>query len=166
MSKVYLDTETCGLHSQIVLLQYAEEDGPIVLHEVWRRPIHETLTLIEWLCEHTIVGFNLAFDWFHIVKCYTTFRLADPNWIPCEHIEEIALLEPKGQDGPCVKPVSALDLLLHSRKGPYQSLMAWRMPWRRNSKIGSNSMTSTSPRAPTRMLLGGRCSIDAIVTAP
>ncbi|MHB9044443.1 MAG: hypothetical protein ACYC35_00750 [Pirellulales bacterium] len=124
MSKVYLDTETCGLHSQMVLLQYAEEDGPIVLHEVWRRPIRETLALIEWLCEHTIVGFNLAFDWFHIVKCYTTFRLADPNWIPCEHIEEIALLEPQGQDGPCVKPVSALDLLLHSRKGPYQSLMA------------------------------------------
>ena len=124
MSKIYLDTETCGLHSQMVLLQYAEEDGPIVLHEVWRRPIRETLALIEWLCEHTIVGFNLAFDWFHIVKCYTTFRLAEPDWIPCEHIEEIALLEPKGQDGPCVKPASALDLLLHSRKGPYQSLMA------------------------------------------
>lgn len=123
-SKVYLDTETCGLHSQMVLLQYAEEDGPIVLHEVWRRPISETLSLIEWICQHTVVGFNLAFDWFHIVKCYTTFRLAKPDWIPCEHIEEIALLEPKGKDGPCVKPASALDLLLHSRKGPYQSLMA------------------------------------------
>ena len=124
MSKVYVDSETCGLHSQMVLFQYAEEDGPIVLHEVWRRPIRETLALIEWLCKHTVVGFNLAFDWFHVVKTYTTFRLADPDWIPCEHIEEIALLEPKGQDGPCVKPASALDLLLHSRKGPYQSLMA------------------------------------------
>ena len=39
----YLDTETCGLHSMMVLLQYAEEDGPIMLHEVWRRPIRETL---------------------------------------------------------------------------------------------------------------------------
>lgn len=124
MTKVYLDTETCGLHSQMVLLQYAEEEGPIALHEVWRRPIRETLNIIEWLCEHTVVGFNLAFDWFHIVKCYTTFRLANPDWIPCEHINEIAMLEPKGQDGPCVKPYSALDLLLHSRKGPYQSLMA------------------------------------------
>ena len=124
MSKVYLDTETCGLHSMMVLLQYAEEDGPIVLHEVWRRPVHETLRLIEWLCEHTVVGFNIAFDWFHIVKVYTIFRLCDPNWIPQEHIDEIALLEPKGQDGPCVKPVCALDLMLHSRKGPYQSLMA------------------------------------------
>ena len=60
MSKVYIDTETCGLHSMMVLLQYAEEDGPIRLHEVWRRPIRETLRLIEWLTEHTVVGFNLV----------------------------------------------------------------------------------------------------------
>ena len=124
MSKVYLDTETCGLHSMMVLLQYAEEEGPINLHEVWRRPIRETLALIEWLTEHTVVGFNLAFDWYHIAKTYTIFRLADPAWVPREHINEIALLEPQGQDGPCVKPACALDLMLHSRKGPYQSLMA------------------------------------------
>ena len=124
MSKVYIDSETCGLHSMMVLLQYAEEEGPIQLHEVWRRPIRETLRLIEWLTEHTIVGFNLSFDWFHIAKTYTVLRLADPDWIPQEHIDEIALLEAKGQDGPCVKPACALDLMLHSRKGPYQSLMA------------------------------------------
>ncbi len=124
MSKVYIDSETCGLHSMMVLLQYAEEDGPIHLYDVWKRPIRETLRLIEWLCENTVVGFNLAFDWFHIVKVYTTFRLADPDWIPEEHIDEIALLEPQAQGGPCVKPANALDLLLHSRKGPYQSLMA------------------------------------------
>jgi len=124
MSKIYIDSETCGLHSQMVLLQYAEEDGPIVLHDVWTRPIRETLQIIEWFCENTVVGFNLAFDWFQIVKTYTTFRLANPDWIPHEHINEIAMLEPAAQDGPCVKPANALDLLLHSRKGPYQSLMA------------------------------------------
>ena len=73
MSKVYLDTETCGLYSMMVLLQWALDDGPINLHEVWRRPVHETLRLIEWLCEHIVVGFNIAFDWFHIVKVYTIF---------------------------------------------------------------------------------------------
>jgi hypothetical protein len=124
MDKIYLDSETCGLHSMMVLLQYALNDGEIVLHDVWKRPIRETLKLIEWFCEHTVVGFNLAFDWFHIVKTYTIFRLANPDWIPEEHIHELAMLEPKGQDGPCVKPANALDLLLHSRKGPYQSLMA------------------------------------------
>jgi hypothetical protein len=124
MSKVYVDSETCGLHSMMVLLQCAEEDGPIHLYDVWKRPVYETLRLIEWLCENTIVGFNLAFDWFQIIKVYTTFRLADPDWIPEEHIDEIAMLEPQAQEGPCVKPANALDLLLHSRKGPYQSLMA------------------------------------------
>jgi hypothetical protein len=122
--KLYLDTETCGLHSMMVLLQYAVEDGPIALYEVWRRPIRETLALIEWICQHTVVGFNLSFDWFHVVKVYTIFRLCDPDWIPEEHIDEIAMLEPQGQDGPCVKPAAVLDLMLHSRKGPYQSLMA------------------------------------------
>ena len=57
-------------------------------------------------------------------RLYTIFRLCTADWIPQEHVNEIALLEPKGQDGPCVKPASALDLLLHSRKGPYQALMA------------------------------------------
>ena len=50
--------------------------------------------------------------------------MANPDWIPQEHINEIALLEPRVQDGPCVKPASALDLMLYSRKGPFQSLMA------------------------------------------
>jgi len=124
MSKVFIDSETCGLHGMAVLLQWAEEDGPITLHEIWRHPIHETLKLIEWICQHTVVGFNLAFDWFHIAKTYTIFRLCNPDWIPEEHINEIAALEIQGQDGPCVKPVAALDLMLHSRKGPYQALMA------------------------------------------
>jgi hypothetical protein len=122
--QIFIDTETCGLHSMMVLLQYAVEDGPIVLYEVWRRPIRETLALVEWICRHTVVGFNLSFDWFHVCKIYTIFRLCDPDWIPEEHINEIAMLEPRGQDGLCVKPAAALDLMLHSRKGPYQSLMA------------------------------------------
>lgn len=121
--KLYLDSETCGLFGMPVLFQYAVEDGEIVLFDIWKRPIHETLRLIEWFCEHTVVAFNLVFDWFHVCKLYTIFSLCDPNWIPEEHIDEIALLEPDGQDGPCLKPAGALDLLLHSRKGPMQSLM-------------------------------------------
>jgi hypothetical protein len=107
-----------------VLLQYAVNDGPITLYNVWKEPIRKTLALIEEFCEDTIVGFNLAFDWFQIVKTYTIFRLCNPDWSPQEHINEIAAKEMEGRDGPCVKPASALDLMLHSRKGPYQSLMA------------------------------------------
>lgn len=121
---LYFDSETCGLHGFPVLFQYAVEDGPIVLYELWREPIQKTLDLIEWMCGHTMVFFNATFDMFHICKVYTVFSLCDPNWIPMEHIEEIAQLESKGTNGPCVKPIATLDLLLHSRKGPYQSLMA------------------------------------------
>lgn len=122
--RIYLDSETCGLHSMMVLLQYAIDDGPITLYDVWKNPVGETLDKIEQICKHTVVGFNLVFDWFHIQKIHSIFSLCPKRWIPEDHIEEIALLEPLGQQGLCVKPANALDLLLHSRKGPYQSLMA------------------------------------------
>ena len=124
MKRLFFDSETCGLHSMPVLLQYALESGPISLYDIWLRPVGETLDLIEWMLTHCMVGFNLAFDVFHLAKLYTIWRLLPRDWIPVEHIDEIAMLEPQGQNGPCIKPANALDLMLHSRKGPYQSLMA------------------------------------------
>jgi hypothetical protein len=124
MANLFLDSESCGLHSQAVLLQYAYDDGPITLYEPWREPIGKTLQLIEEFMRHNIIGFNLAFDMFLLAKMYTIFRLFPIDWIPEQHIQEIALREPEGRDGPCIKPKAACDLLLHSRKGKYQSLMA------------------------------------------
>jgi len=124
VEKLYLDSETVGLHSMPVLLQYALEDGPISLYDIWNEPVGKTLKLIESWLGYCIVGFNLSFDWFQISKLYTIWRLLPPEWIPREHIDEIAIMEPEGRDGPCVKPAGALDLMLHSRKGEHQSLMA------------------------------------------
>lgn len=124
MTKVYLDTETCGLHSMPVLLQYAIDNGDIVLYDIWLEPVGKTKRLIESFCEMTVVGFNLAFDWFQLQKLYCVWNLLPEDWVPVEHIDEIALLEDEAKDGPCLKPAGALDLLLHSRKGPYQALMA------------------------------------------
>lgn len=124
MQKLYLDSETCGLHSMPVLLQYAIEDGPITLYDIWKEPIGKTLRLIESWLDYCIVGFNLSFDVFQLVKLYTIFRLCPLDWIPQEHINEIAAMEMYGRDGPTIKFASALDLMLHSRKGEYQSLMA------------------------------------------
>ena len=76
------DTETCGRYGMPVLLQYAVEDGPIMLENLWLQPIGHTLRLIEWMLEHTVVGFNLAFDWFQLCKLYTTFRLCPTDWVP------------------------------------------------------------------------------------
>ena len=124
MTRIYIDSETCGLHSMMVLLQWAEEEGPIHLHHVWKQPVGETLDLIEWMMEHTCVFFNAVFDQFHLVKIHTIWSLLPRDWIPEEHIDQIAQIEPLGQEGKCLKPANTLDLLLHSRKGPYQSLMA------------------------------------------
>ena len=123
MSKLFLDSESCGLASMPVLIQYAYDDGPIILYELWEEPIGKTLALIEEFTQHTLIGFNLAFDAFQLIKLYTIFRLFPKEWRPLEHIQEIALRESEGRDGPCVKFKSALDLMLHSRKGPFQSLM-------------------------------------------
>jgi hypothetical protein len=121
---IFLDTETCGLHGMPVLLQWAEDDGPIHLWEFWKEPVSRTMDLIEYITHHEIVGFNLSFDWFQLAKVYTIWNLLPEDWIPEQHIEEIAEREADGMDGPCLKPAAACDLLLHSRKGPYQSLMA------------------------------------------
>ncbi len=124
MKKLYLDSETCGLHSMPVLLQFAVEDGPISLYDIWTEPVGKTLRLVESWLDYCIVGFNLAFDVFQLVKLYTIFRLCPIDWIPKEHINEIAAKEMAGRDGPALKFASALDLMLVSRKGEYQSLMA------------------------------------------
>ena len=118
---ITFDTETCGFHGPMLLLQWAEDDGPINLHEVFRTPVRETLALIERVVDNNIIGFNLAFDWFHICQTYTVLRTLPLDEPPV--ILAYALAEPDARDGPCLKPRGALDLMAHARKGPYQSTM-------------------------------------------
>lgn len=123
---IFLDYETCGLHSMGVLLQYAIGNGPIELYSIWKEPVRKTLELIQMIANHPggICGFNISFDWFHMCKIYTIFNLIeDKNAIPENIIPEIARLEPLGRDGPCLKPVSVCDLMLWARKTEYQSTM-------------------------------------------
>jgi hypothetical protein len=107
-----------------VLIQYAYDDGPIQLFEPWTRPVRESLELIEKVADTCFVGFNNSFDWFQLCKLHSIWRLLPRDMIPANSIEFIAHVEPDGRDGPCLKPASTFDLMLHSRKGPYQSLMA------------------------------------------
>lgn len=124
------DTETCGYQGPTVLIQYQWDDDPILLHEVWHEPIIDTLMLIEEMANHEggVVGFNLAYDWFHICQTYTTLlellnRGIKSQSKPLDYILEYAEAEPIARDGPCVKPITACDLMLHARKGPYQTTM-------------------------------------------
>lgn len=121
---IYLDTETCGKHGVPVLIQYAEDDGKIILHSPWTTPIHETLELIEMIMESGYIGFNIVFDHFHLCKIYNMFKMYDDHYAyPTDIIDELALIEPHARDGVCLKPRHCFDLMLHARKGPYQSTM-------------------------------------------
>jgi hypothetical protein len=123
---IFIDTETVGLCGPAVLIQWAEDDGPVTLYEIWKEPINETLELIEYFMNHNggIVGFNWAFDSFQLAKIYTMLAGAsDQEATPEELLTELALNESKARDGDCIKPVNVCDLMLHARKGPFQSLM-------------------------------------------
>lgn len=120
----FFDTECCGFKGPVVLIQYAQDDGPIVLHNVWKLPIYETLRLIENMMDSEICGFNLTFDHFQLCKIYNMFSLyPDLDAIPEDIISDLANLELPARDGKCLKPKAACDIMLHARKGPYQSTM-------------------------------------------
>ena len=125
----FFDTETCGFHGVMVLFQYAVDDGPVYLHDVWSSRINETLDLLTELATHPdgVCGFNLAFDWFHVQKMVNCLQLlaqkVGGDKEPIDYVNEFAEIESEARNGLCVKPVSAMDLMLFARKGPYQSTM-------------------------------------------
>lgn len=125
--KAFIDTETCGLHGMAVILQYAFDDGPIAIHSFWTQTIDESIAILKQIAECEVIGFNLAFDWFHLAKWATILELArnvlGGDALPEDHIERIALLEEKARNGSCYKPKAALDLMLHARKTEFQITM-------------------------------------------
>lgn len=126
MNNLFVDTETCGLHGPIVLIQYAENDGPINLYEPWANPIERTLELIDYIASHHVIGFNLKFDWFHLQQMYTTLQLyCSQHPYETDEIDPIkyAELEPQARDLDCLKPAKASDILLYAQRSKFQSLM-------------------------------------------
>ncbi len=124
------DTETCGLHGPIVLLQWAlGEDGEVNLFEPWEHTVNECIEVFEMIANNPggVIAFNLAFDWFHIVQMWTTLKLMQEagmgDSLISNYVEAYAEFEPKGRDYLCLKPVKCHDIMLHARKGPYQSTM-------------------------------------------
>jgi hypothetical protein len=118
---LYVDCETVGLVGPCVLIQWAIDDGPIHLHEVWRETCGDTVRLIESFTEHEVCGWNLTFDWFHCHRTLCVLRLLPQGQPPTpagwREVERRAI------GGPCVKPRSALDLFLYARKTDLQALM-------------------------------------------
>src|SRR6218665_1861927 len=111
---VFFDSETCGLHGMMVLLQWAEGEGPINLVDVWKQPVQDTLETLEYIASKVVCGFNLAFDWFHVAKLWSTFSLFRDKYgsdaIPEDYISEIANLEKQARFYDYViKPKKAID---------------------------------------------------------
>lgn len=119
----FFDSETCGLHGMMVLLQFAMDDGKVHLYDVWLNSVRHTLRLFKAIAEKQSVLFNASFDWFHMVKIVTIWDRLPGHWLPVKHIDEIAEIEPDARDGDCLKPKDVIDLWLHACKGPLQSLM-------------------------------------------
>jgi hypothetical protein len=44
--KLYLDSETVGLHSMPVLFQFAYGDGPVQMYDIWKKPISGAAAVI------------------------------------------------------------------------------------------------------------------------
>ena len=125
-SPIFFDTETCGFHGPITLIQWAEGDGPIQLYSPWKKPVIDTLKLLEKFANHPegVIGFNLAFDWFHVQQMHSTLsRLPVIDDILEDYVVDYAMQEPNARFGQCLKPKKAFDIMLHARKGPYQSTM-------------------------------------------
>jgi hypothetical protein len=121
---VFLDKETCGLVGPTILDQWAyDEDGEIHIADVWRRPVREALERWERWASMVAIGFNLGYDWYHVQKDYTVFRLQKDCSQPPNLREYLENERRASAEGPCIKPASALDLYLHAVQGPMQALM-------------------------------------------
>ncbi len=154
----YIDTETCGFHGLVTLIQWAYEDGDVHLHNLWDVPVQETLDLIERFCESTCVFFNATFDMFHLCKIYTMWKLLPPDAIPASlPISLLVQAEEEARDGPCIKPKDVMCLMMHSRKGEFQSLMS-----RHDVRV---TKIPTPLAEPLRNILEGLIEFDGILFA-
>lgn len=123
----FYDTETCGFYGMALLIQYAKDEGEIKLHDVWSEEIGKTLDLIEDLMDEGVCGYHLAFDHFHLSKLYTTFSLLPRDKKPESIVHDVYLAEAEGRFGQCIKPRSAVDLMMHVRKSQFQQGMSKRV---------------------------------------
>lgn len=159
MKPIFLDSETIGFVGPMVLLQYAEGDNEPTLYNIWLEPIKNTLEVIEYIVNHPggIIGFNLSFDWFHLVKIYNIlYRIYHEVGFedqPIRIAKQIQTIEPYCRNL-FLKPTKCLDLMIHARKGKYQTTMG-----RKNIII---KKVPTSLALPLANILKSRIKISGI----
>lgn len=126
----YYDTETCGFFGVPVIIQYARDDGPIKIHNIWEKPAETTMELIHDMMNEGVCGYNLTFDHFHLQKMYNMLELVDPSLIPITDIHQMYEAEAEASFGKCLRPYEIVDLMIHVRKSRFQQAMGkheWRI---------------------------------------
>lgn len=124
---IYFDTESVGLTGPCVLIQYAEDDSDITLHEVFNEPISKTLDLIEYIVNHEdgVCAFNITHDWFHLSKTYNILRVfAEQGYTDLPYPKPYSKIEKLNPSQYCLRPHKPLDLMLIARQGKYQYVMS------------------------------------------
>lgn len=120
----FFDSESIGFYSPTVMIQYAiGMTGEIVIHNLWEKPVGESLNLIEKMCQSNVIGFNLSHDWFHISRTYGVLSLLPKNHPPSIMDYLDVEDEPEAHDKYCLKPKGALDLMLYGRAHEFQATM-------------------------------------------
>lgn len=124
MNLYTVDTETCGLTGPVVTIQWSTGGDPVI-HEVWRQPADRTVGLIEQIAHGSVLGFNLAFDWYHLQRAWSVLRHLDPNECPTPRgwLEVERRLRYRELEDLCLKPRAACDVFLWARKGKAQICM-------------------------------------------
>lgn len=118
---IFYDTESKGLIGPLSTIQWKRDDGPTTVHLVWDEPAGKTVELIEKMMDEELCGFHLSHDHFQMQKGHNILRLLDPSRPPT--VRGWLAVQREAVRGPCIKPKSALDLMLHAMRGPLQSTM-------------------------------------------
>jgi DNA polymerase I-like protein with 3'-5' exonuclease and polymerase domains len=126
----FFDTESIGFFSPTVLIQYAiDDDREIHLHDIFKKPVEETINLIEEMVENNVIGFNLAHDWFHISRTYGVLKelpkKSPPSILDIHDLED----EEVCHDRYCLNPYGALDLMIYGRENELQATMGQKNIW-------------------------------------
>ena len=95
LEKLCLDTETYSLNTLPITIQYSiygedHENDEIHIVHLWFESPDAIIKLIESFLPYCIVGFNLSFDWFHLVKLYNICRqLEDQHTLLIDQFDEV-----------------------------------------------------------------------------
>ena len=119
---IFFDTESIGFFGPTVLIQYAIDDGEVVLHNVFEQTAGATCELIETFIENEVCGFNLAHDWFHLTRTYNCLKCLPQNKVPLStDVYDVERTEEAHRY--CLKPSGSLDLMIHGRQNELQATM-------------------------------------------